>query len=181
MESERIDSLMRRNDDRNWEDHRGERKKEREKERKKSFREKNPRFVRFDSIRIPPDFPKFQIVEEFPSEFSVGASKSNDGGGGMKREWWDTRGNGHWMEEGGGRKRSIPDLCWFPRQERRDVERRYEPRADLISRLAAVIASLASTADGVSRVRPSFVPLIPFDRNREKLSGRNTRRFHGAR
>lgn len=57
------------------------------------------------------------------------------------------------------------------------MERRYEPRADLISRLAAVIASLASTADGVSRVRPSFVPLIPFDRNREKLSGRNT---HGG-
>lgn len=33
----------------------------------------------------------------------------------------------------------------------RDVERRYEPRADLISRLAAVIASLASTFDGTTR------------------------------
>lgn len=39
----------------------------------------------------------------------------------------------------------------------RDVERRYEPRADLISRLAAVIASLASTFDGVQRVHSSFV------------------------
>lgn len=46
------------------------------------------------------------------------------------------------------RKRSIP-----AREERCGAA----IRADLISRLAAVIASLASTFDGVQRVRPSFV------------------------
>lgn len=57
------------------------------------------------------------------------------------------------MEEGRDRGPQEIDA----ERERRDVERRYEPRADLISRLAAVIASLASTFDGVQRVHSSFV------------------------
>lgn len=59
MESERIDSLMKRNDDRNWKDHWGERKKERERERKKeefSREESSISSIRFDSNS--PGFPK---------------------------------------------------------------------------------------------------------------------------
>lgn len=67
------------------------------------------------------------------------------------------------MEEGRDRGPQEIDA----ERERRDVERRYEPRADLISRLAAVIASLASTFDGVQRVHSSFVSLIRRSKSRE--------------
>lgn len=97
--------------------------------------EEKEREKKLDSIRfyIPPflhslsNFSKFRIF--------CGGEERSENDGTIR----------YWMEE--GRDRGPQEID--PRA--RDVERRYEPRADLISRLAAVIASLASTFDGTTR------------------------------
>ena len=78
MESERIDSLMKRNDDRNWKDHRGERKKEREREREKERRVFERRILDlFDSIRF--EFPRIsqnsKSSRNFQANFQLARAK----------------------------------------------------------------------------------------------------------
>lgn len=182
MESERIDSLMKRNDDRNWKDHWGERKKERERERKKGVFERRILDL-FDSIRF--EFPRIsqnsKSSRNFQANFQLARAKV-------------TMVEGEWSENDEIRQRALdgkrrrpqeidPRSLVIPaREERCGAPIRAESRSNLAAgrryRQSRVNGRRCITRSSLVRAANSIR-----SKSREIVGSKHARRrrFHGAR